>query len=132
MATRKRSEGQMMTHLNRPIVVVILITVMGFMTVGLGVWGEIRSREDAARDRRITQCQADLNAAFIEAQRERSSLAEADRDALERLMRSWSSSSNRDQARAALAQWLQEREQIDAARRDVPLPDPERARCDQR
>lgn len=99
-----------------------ILLVLGLASVGISTYS-------AYHDRQVTACQAQFNAAFIEASRERAMLGNADRDSLEVLLRSWSTASDRDSARAALTRWLAERDRIDKERRETPLPDPERARC---
>jgi hypothetical protein len=114
------------------VVLFTIIVVMALGTASLGVYGEYRNRQEAEHDRSVSECYNQLFVQLIRAQRERSQLADGDRQSLAELVETaiagFPSEAERQQA---LAKYLSDKRMRDEAREEAPLPDPERVRCDQ-
>lgn len=102
-----------------------VIALLAVATLVTGVYS-IQSQRELAR------CQADYNQKFISQLRERTAIANQDRESLATMVKGLlkQGASDADQGRL-LQEYLKAKEKNDAERKKYPLPDlPARATCD--
>lgn len=90
----------------------VILMVLAIFTVGQGLYFQHRQ----------TQCNRD----FLALIRDRADLADADRENLAGLVERVTGSTGREESRAALRDYLEQKNRIDATRGDHPLPNPEK------
>lgn len=98
------------------------IVVLGVGVAGWSAWSEYVNGQRA-------ECQAEVNARFLQVQIDRAALADGDRESLARLVDAVVNARTGADSRAALRRYLDEKRERDTARDELPLPDPDDLRC---